>query len=265
VSDTPLPDAEHPRALTAWSAARQRAAALTPARVFLGSAGIAHRTVDALALRTDHAFARDAVDERLDLVSGPLAPLRLVELTTCVSDQAEHLLRPDLGRRLSDPSSATLARDGTRGADLQVIVGDGLSAAAVHAQVPELLPRLHALAAARNWTWGRPFAVRHCRVGVLNDIGETLDPKVVVLLIGERPGLGTARSLSAYLAHRPRSGCTDADRNLVSGIHERGTPVPEAAVRIMNFAAALMSARRSGVTVKEPDPHDSPAIAPPAS
>jgi len=116
-----------------------------------------------------------------------------------------------------------------------------------------LLPLLEELAGRQGWSWGTPFAVRYCRVGVLNDIGDVLDPAVVVLLIGERPGLGTAESLSAYLAYRPRPGCTDADRNLVSNIHARGTTVAEAAPRIVAYIAALMAAGRSGVAVKEPD------------
>jgi len=236
-----------------WAAARRRAAAVTPARVFLGSAGLAHRSADALALRADHALARDAVDARMELRRGPLAPLGLAELRTEVADAAEYRLRPDLGRRLGAEARRTLARDGTRGADVQVVVGDGLSATAVHAQVPALLPLLEELAGRQGWSWGTPFAVRYCRVGVLNDIGDVLDPAVVVLLIGERPGLGTAESLSAYLAYRPRPGCTDADRNLVSNIHARGTTVAEAAPRIVAYIAALMAAGRSGVAVKEPD------------
>src|SRR5262249_22966525 len=107
--------------------------------------------------------------------------------------------------------------------------------------------------------FGRPFVVRHGRVGVLNDIGECLDPAVAVLLIGERPGLATAESLSAYLAYRPRSGQTDADRNLISNIHDRGTPPAEAAGRIARLAEAMMRMGRGGVTVKEPAPGEEAA------
>ena len=92
---------------------------------------------------------------------------------------------------------------------LQIVIGDGLSASAVIAQVPPLLPLLVAEAERRGWRVGRPFVVRYCRVGVLNDIGVVISPQVVVLLIGERPGLATADSLSAYVAYRPRSGDTD--------------------------------------------------------
>jgi ethanolamine ammonia-lyase small subunit len=135
--------------------------------------------------------------------------------------------------------------------DLQVVIGDGLSAAAVTAQVPRLLPLLEAQARNCGWSFGRPFVVRYCRVGVLNEIGALLDPAVVVLLIGERPGLATAESLSAYMAYRPRPGHSDAQRNLISNIHARGITPEAAARRIMNLAAKMRQCETSGVAVKE--------------
>jgi ethanolamine ammonia-lyase small subunit len=93
--------------------------------------------------------------------------------------------------------------------------------------------------------------VRHCRVGVLNDVGEALSPGVVVLLIGERPGLATAESLSAYLAYRPRAGHTDAQRNLISNIHARGVGLDEAAARVAGLCAQMFRLGTSGVAVKE--------------
>src|SRR5204863_6665587 len=130
-------------------------------------------------------------------------------------------------------------------------VGDGLSATAVAVQVPRLLPRLSDGAAARGWSFGQPFAVRYCRVGLLNDIGELLDPEVVVLLIGERPGLATADSLSAYMAYRPRTSHTDAERNLISNIHARGVTPVRAATRIVRLATRMRELQLSGVAVKE--------------
>jgi ethanolamine ammonia-lyase small subunit len=93
--------------------------------------------------------------------------------------------------------------------------------------------------------------VRYCRVGVLNDMGDLLRPEVVVLLVGERPGLATAESLSAYLAYRPKAGHTDADRNLISNIHPRGVSIESAAARIIAFAETLRAAGRSGVGLTE--------------
>ena len=132
-----------------------------------------------------------------------------------------------------------------------MVIGDGLSATAVAVQAPGLLDRLLPAAAERGWSFGRPFLVRHCRVGVMNDVGDLLEPAVVVLLIGERPGLATAESLSAYMAYRPRSGHTDADRNLISNIHGRGVGLDDAAQRILALADQFRRVGRSGVGVNE--------------
>ena len=229
----------------------------TPARVLMGRAGASYRTATQLDLRWDHAAAVDAVraelDLRRDLGAEFVARWSLFEVATEARDKAEYLARPDLGRRFATGAIDALGGCPS-GADLQVVVGDGLSAAAVVAQVPGLLPLLAVGAAVRGWRFGRPFFIRHCRVGILNEIGARLDPAVVVLLIGERPGLATAESLSAYLAYRPRPGQTDADRNLISNIHCRGTPPPEAAARILGLVAQMMQARKSGITVKEGAP-----------
>jgi ethanolamine ammonia-lyase small subunit len=132
-----------------------------------------------------------------------------------------------------------------------VAIADGLSAAAVRVQVPVLLPLLAEEARQRSWRFGQPFFIRHGRVGVLNDIGEVLQPTVVVLLIGERPGLATAESLSAYMAYRPRAGHDDARRNLISNIHARGIPHHHAAARIAELAARMIEVQTSGIAIKE--------------
>lgn len=254
---TPVEAVEHatttPLAPAQADSLADRVAAVTPARLFTGRAGTSYRTATLLRLRADHAAARDAVAAVLDLDDPRLAPLGLFEVATMAATPAEHLLRPDLGRRLSPAARQTLAERCVYGAGLQVVVGDGLSAEAVAAQVPALLPRLLAEAERGAWTVGTPFAMRHCRVGVVNDVGELLDPEVVVLLVGERPGLATARSLSAYLAYRPRPGHTDAQRNLVANIHERGLPADVAVDRILALASACRAARASGVAVSPPE------------
>jgi ethanolamine ammonia-lyase small subunit len=227
----------------------------TPARVLVGRSGPAYRTATQLELRQDHAAAVDAVHAELDVHRDFPADFverwQLFEVATRAADKQEFLLRPDLGRRLSDASREAVSRLCTAGTDFQVVVGDGLSVAAVIRQVPALLPLLEEEAKKRGWRFGRPFVVRHCRVGVLNEIGELLDPAVIVLLIGERPGLATAESLSAYMAYRPRLGHTDAQRNLVSNIHVRGVSPDVAAQRCAALAAKMMQVQASGVAVKE--------------
>ena len=233
----------------------QKIRARTPARILLGRAGAGYRTATQLDLREAHAAARDAVRDELDLGSAfgaeVLREWSLVELRTRASTKTEYLLRPDLGRRFDDASRDDLVRLGTRGADFQIAIGDGLSVTAVAAQVPALLPLLVAEARAHGWTVGKTFVIHHCRVGILNEIGELLDSQVVVLLIGERPGLATAESLSAYLAYRPRASHTDANRNLISNIHARGTPTPAAARRIVNLAGQMRTTGSSGFSLRE--------------
>jgi ethanolamine ammonia-lyase small subunit len=229
--------------------------ARTPARILVGRAGPAYRTPTQLELRRDHAAARDSVHDEIDLAADLGAEFvsrrGLFEVRTRAAGKEEYLMRPDLGRQLDDEARRVLKEQCPAGAALQLVVGDGLSAAAVRAQVPRLLPLVEEEARRRGCPVGRPFFVRHCRVGVLNDVGDVLGPEVVVLLIGERPGLATAESLSAYMAYRPRAGDTDARRNLVSNIHGRGVRPDEAARRIVALAERMRELGASGVGVRE--------------
>jgi ethanolamine ammonia-lyase small subunit len=233
----------------------ERIRARTPARVLTDRAGAAYRTPTQLELRLAHAAARDAVRNEFDLEKDLGAELvrhwSLFAVTTQANTKDEYLLRPDLGRRFSEDAQRTLQARCPREADLQVMIGDGLSVTAVSAQVPRLLPLLAQGAQDRGWKLGQMFVVRYCRVGLMNHVGELLSPQVVALLIGERPGLATAESLSAYMAFQPRSGHTDARRNLISNIHARGVPPDVAVQRILNLAAQMMRHRNSGVELKE--------------
>lgn len=231
-----------------------RARHTTPARLFLGSAGVALPTNEALRLRADHAAARDAVAARIDPRLGPLAVLDALVVSSAATTPAEHLLRPDLGRRLDVDSAAAVRAALPSGLDVVLVLGDGLSAGAVDDSAPELVGALRERFDARGLTTGRPVLVRHCRVGIMNHIGDLVAPEIVVLLIGERPGLASHRSLSAYLAHRPRSGCTDADRNCISNIHAGGIAPAIAADRIDGLVGEILRVGTSGVAVKEPDP-----------
>lgn len=229
---------------------------VTPARLLLGRAGTAYRTSTQLRLRADHAFAKDALSAQISLETPPLDRLAehhgLFEIGTEASSHEDYLSRPDRGRRLSQDSITVLRSVGERDVDVQIVLGDGLSPLALAAQAPSLLGILLEGCRARGWSVGVPFFIRHCRVGVMNDVGEILGSRNVVLLIGERPGLATAESLSAYLAHRPRRGDTDAQRNLVSNIHAAGVGPQEAVSRIIGLLDAFMLHRRSGFTIKEP-------------
>jgi ethanolamine ammonia-lyase small subunit len=227
--------------------------ARTPARILVERAGTSYGIGTQLELRGDHAAALDAVRAELDLArdfSPEFVKERaLFEVQTLAASKQEYLLRPDLGRKLSDAARELIAARCPAKCDVQLVIGDGLSAQAVRAQVPVLLPMLEIAIRQRGWFLGQTFAIRYCRVGLLNEIGEVLSPQVAILLIGERPGLATSESLSAYLAFRPRPGHTDAQRNLISNIHGRGIPPLVAAGRIAVAIGRLMQAQASGVGI----------------
>ena len=235
----------------------------TPARILSGRAGAAYRTATQIELREAHAAARDAVRAELDLESTFgvefIKKWDLFEVRTEARSKEEFLLQPDSGRHLNETSRQEVSRRCSNDRDIQIVIGDGLSVTAVAAQVPSLLPLLCNGALARGWHVGEPFVVRHCRVGVLNEIGELLAPKVAVLLIGERPGLATAESLSAYMAYRPSKAHTDANRNLISNIHGRGLNPQAAGDRILNLASQMMTDQTSGFQLRE----QLPAVHPP--
>jgi ethanolamine ammonia-lyase small subunit len=235
----------------------RRLRARTPARLLQGRAGAAYRTETQLELREAYAAARDAVRVEFDATAifGAqfISQWGLFEAATRAKTKDEFLRYPDPGRHFDDAARAEIARRCANGPDLQVAIGDGLSVRAVAAQVPPLLPLIRDFAAQRRWSFGRIFAIRHCRVGILNEIGEILAPCVVILLIGERPGLATAESLSAYMAYRPNAGHTDANRNLISNIHTRGLRPAEAAQQIVDLADRMRAAQISGWQLKTGD------------
>src|SRR5580704_10195358 len=215
-----------------WPELVRKIRARTPARIVVGRAGPAYRTETQLQLREDHAAARDAVRAELDVNAAFGAAFiekwKLFEVGTRASSKDEYLQHPSLGRAFNDASRAEIARSCATERDIQIAIGDGLSVPAIGAQVPRLLPLLIAGAELRGWSVGQTFVTRHCRVGIVNEVGELLRPRIVLLLIGERPGLATAESLSAYLAYQPDRTHSDANRNLISNIHERGLNAEEA-------------------------------------
>lgn len=259
------PDDDSALAAANWPEIVRRVRAQTPARLLAGRAGAAYRTDTQIELREAHAAARDAVRGELDTTAtfgkSILQQWNLFEVSTLAGNKEEFLLRPHLGRHFADSPRAEILKRCPKGIDLQIAIGDGLSVPAAAAQVPALLPLLRQSAIDREWTLGQTLVIRYCRVGILNEIGDLLDPKVVVLLIGERPGLATAESLSAYMAYRPDSTHTDANRNLVSNIHSRGLSPENAADRIMHLAELMMGARTSGCNLRIDD-HNSTRATP---
>ena len=227
------------------SAYAQRAAEHTTALVGIGNVGTRYATDVVLQFQAELAVAHAAVATVLP--EGWATANGLLDLRSRVRDHHEYLLRPDLGRRLDESSLAALRANAVPGVDVQPIVADGLSAVACMGSGLELLEAFEKECRARGWSVGTPMAARYARVWLEDEIGQTVGARVACIILGERPGLGTGDGLSAYMVYEPRIGKTDGDRNMMSNIHPRGTPPPEAAERLALVAGAMMEQRTSGV------------------
>ncbi len=237
----------------AWQSLRQ----FTAARIALGRTGGSLPTRELLAFGQAHAQARDAVHAPFDehRLAGALRPLgfEVLRLATDAVDRAEYLRRPDLGRRLDAAGRESLQQTvhPADGFDLAVILSDGLSAPAVIAQAPALLQELLPRLASEGWRIAPLIIVRHGRVAVSDEVGGILAARIALILLGERPGLGSADSLGAYFVHDPRPGRTDAERNCVSNIRPEGLPIAQATDTLHYLLTAARTKRLSGVPLKD--------------
>ena len=217
----------------------------TTALVGIGHVGTRYATDVVLQFQAELAVAHEAVAALLP--DGWAEQNGLLPLHSQVRDHREFLLRPDLGRRLDEASLAILRERAAKGVDVQPILADGLSAVACMGSGPELLGHFTRECQALGLTVGTPVAAQFARVWLEDEIGQEVGAKVAAILLGERPGLGTGDGLSAYLVHDPRLGKRDGDRNMMSNIHARGTPPPQAARRLALLAQAMIAQGTSGV------------------
>ncbi|MDO9058963.1 MAG: ethanolamine ammonia-lyase subunit EutC, partial [Bradyrhizobium sp.] len=228
---------------------------LTPARVGLGRAGAGLPTRALLEFTLDHARARDAVHAAFDvpgLISGlDGLGLESPHVSSRARDRREYLKRPDLGRKLDPASQQLLAGRQAGSCRLAIVIGDGLSPAAVNAHavalVGSLMPRLK----AERIDIGCAVVASGARVALGDEIGAILGARLVVVLIGERPGLSAPDSLGAYLTFAPRPDVTDAERNCVSSIHGAGLGYDEAASRIAWLIREGLAREVTGVALKD--------------
>ena len=217
----------------------------TTARIGVGCAGSRLKTKTLLALRADHALARDAV--MLDVDPKVLEDLKLFSVQTECQEKNEYLTRPDLGRRLG-PEAVEKIRSGcVMNPDVQLIVADGLSSTAINANIRNVLPVLMDGLHGRGISVGTPFFVRYGRVAVEDQICEILGAKVVCIFVGERPGLGSAESMSAYIAYNARVGMPEARRTVVSNIHKDGITAVEAGAYLTDLIEKILDKKASGV------------------
>lgn len=247
--DTPQNSLDNP-----WLELRR----LTPARIALGRTGTSIPTTAQLDFQFAHAQARDAVHLPFDHAG---LSSQLTErgrdsllLHSAAVDRHSYLQRPDLGRRLSDESAQSLrdyAEANPGGVDLAVVVADGLSALAVHKHTLPFLTRMEEQTHAEGWSLSPVILVEQGRVAVADEIGQLLGAKMVVILIGERPGLSSPDSLGLYFTYNPKVGLTDAYRNCISNVRLEGLSYGMAAHRLLYLMREACRRQLSGVNLKD--------------
>ena len=217
----------------------------TTALVGIGHVGTRYATDVVLQFQAELAVAHEAVASLFP--DDWRAAQGLLPLNTQVADHEQYLMRPDLGRRLDAESRQLLVAAALKDVDVQPILADGLSARACVESGMSVLSALTSHCAGYGLSLGTPMCARFARVWLEDEIGELVRAKVAIIILGERPGLGTGDGLSAYLVHRPTVGKTDGDRNMISNIHRRGFSPDAAGARLAQMASAMIEQKISGV------------------
>ena len=231
---------EHPHDQAAFLAMKER----TPARIGVGHAGARYRTETMLRFQADHAAAQDAVFSDVPEAFLQKAGWKVFQ-TTC-ENRAEFLTRPDKGRVFSEDTLRKIRESVPQGTRVVLYVADGLSSSAVQANTLNMLPVISEGLKAAGLTVNEPFFVRFGRVATEDQIGEATGADVVCVLLGERPGLVTAESLSAYIAYKPTVGMSEARRTVLANIHRGGTPAVEAGAHIVDLILLMLEKKASG-------------------
>lgn len=219
--------------------------ARTPARLGSGKAGPRYKTLTMLRFRADHAAAQDAVFSQ---VSEDFAAKNgMAEVQTRCHDKDEYLTRPDYGRCFDEENQRKIRAAISGTPRVQIVVGDGLSSAAIEANAMDCLQALREGLKLKGIDPGNPIFVRYCRVGAGDAIGDVTGCELVCMLVGERPGLVTDKSMSAYITYQPRTGVSESARTVVSNIHAQGTPAVEAGAHIADLIDTILKRKVSGV------------------
>ena len=217
----------------------------TPARVGSGRAGPRYKTLTMLRFRADHAAAQDAVFSQ---VSETYAKENgLLPVQTKCRDKDEYLTRPDLGRIFDEKNEKILKAAIPTAPKVLIVVGDGLSSAAIAANAMDCMAAIRDGLRTRGIETGQAVFVRYCRVGAGDAIGSITGCELVCMLVGERPGLVTDKSMSAYITYQPRTGVSESSRTVVSNIHAQGTPAVEAGAHIAQLIDTILRKKVSGV------------------
>jgi ethanolamine ammonia-lyase small subunit len=231
----------------------ERAQSITPARIGIGRAGTRMRTSSYLRFRIDHAAAQDAVTK--DVSEEMLKQLGLPILETVAADMNTYLMSLDAGRNLSPSSIDWLEQNVEKGNQVQILVCDGLSSSAVESNIPDMLPALMQGLKLKNIRVGPPLFVKRARVWVQDQVASIVKCDLIISLIGERPGLATDESLSAYMIYRPNEQSVEADRTVISNIHRGGLSSVEAGAYLSDLIADMLKSKCSGVKFSQKRHH----------
>ena len=222
-----------------------RLKARTPARLGSGKAGARYKTLTMLRFRADHAAAQDAVFSQVP--EDYAEQNGLLPLQTKCTDKDMYLTRPDLGRVFDEANKSKLKNAVPTPPTVQLVIGDGLSSAAILANAMDCMQAIHDGLKLKNISTGKPVFVRYCRVGAGDAVGDVTGCQLVCVLVGERPGLVTDKSMSAYITYQPHTGVSESARTVVSNIHAQGTPAVEAGAHIAQLIETILQKRVSGV------------------
>lgn len=222
--------------------------AKTPARLGLGRAGARYKTITALRMRADHAAAQDSVFS--DVSEEFIKKNNLIPVKTMCTDKDEYVTRPDLGRKFSPETIEVIKEKCDKNPKVQIMVGDGLSSVAIEANLEDILPSIEQGLKMYGLNVGPILFVKYCRVPAMDAVGEATGADVVCLLVGERPGLVTAESMSAYIAYKPKVGMPEAKRTVISNIHKGGTTAVEAGAHIAELIKTMLDKKASGIDLK---------------
>ena len=217
----------------------------TSARLGCGRVGPRYKTLTALRFRADHAAAQDAVFSQ---VSEDFAEKNhMIEVKTRCESKDQYLTRPDLGRCFDEETAQKIRKALPDHPRVQIVIGDGLSSAAIMANAMDCCRAIQDGLKLRDIDPGRPIFVRYCRVGAGDALGDITGCELVCMLVGERPGLTTDKSMSAYITYSPHTGVSESSRTVVSNIHSQGTPAVEAGAHIAQLLETILKRKVSGV------------------
>ena len=220
----------------------------TPARLGLGRCGARYKTLSMLRFRADHAAAQDSVFSLVDRSFYQNNDLPFVQ--TMCKDKDQYLTRPDLGRKFDQKNQDLIRRVCGQNPRVLLVIGDGLSSNAITANAMDCAAAIRQGLKSYGIELGKSLFIQYARVGAMDHIGQLTHAELICMLVGERPGLATSESMSAYITYQPYPGISESKRTVVSNIHKNGTPAVEAGAYIAELIQKMLEKKASGIDLR---------------